>query len=68
MDFYTVDAGVAKLFRRLAEGFNHLVDFFDRHRAGIHPFNPTVRGFGSGCAAILNIKERLCEFAESGVL
>ena len=68
MDFYTVDAGVAKLFRRFTKGFNHLVDFFDRHRAGIHAFNPTVRGFGSRCAAILNIEERLCELAKSGIL
>ena len=47
VDFYAVNTGITEFLCRLAESFDHLVDFFDRHRTGIDTFYPAIRRLGS---------------------
>ena len=68
MNFHTVNTCVPQLFRCLTEGFHHLMDLFHRHRAGVDPLHPAVRGFGCRGATVFHIQKRLCEFSEGRIL
>ena len=64
VDLNAVDTGLTQQLRGLAERIDHLVDLFDGHRAGEHVLLPTVRGSGSGSAAVADVDDGLGKGAE----
>ena len=64
VDLNAVDTGLTQQLCGLAERIDHLVDLFDGHRAGEHVLLPTVRGSGSGSAAVADVDNGLGKGAE----
>ena len=64
VDLNAVDTGLTQQLRGLAERIDHLVDLFDGHRTGEHVLLPTVRGSGSGSAAVADVDDGLGKGAE----
>ena len=64
VDLNAVDTGLTQQLCGLAERIDHLVDLFDGHRTGEHVLLPTVRGSGSGSAAVADVDDGLGKGAE----